>query len=481
MRISPAYFYCAHNMLESLLMTALTYKEFAEQNPEVCAPVSWTENNDFLVPFGINIPGKNLFPDGVVKLLPQDFIVEEIAADGTQYTINYVPPQTTAHIEGDTVYATLVKFNISTFEAIRQLVDVLGCTADQIQYAGIKDQRAITAQRVSFRKVSLEAVEKVTSPDFFLKDIASGKGVLQPGMLSGNRFTILVRTKLAINEPDAIARLASSLKFVVENGFYNFFYLQRFSSPRYINFRWGRDILLGNYESVVRSILLDVTQTETIFFAHIRQELAARWGDWRAMLAHVEETVPMDVFQTERTILIYLVANPNDFLGVLKQDTRQTQLWVYAFGSKLFNEQLSYFAKKGNVPTELPTILSPSRDDTATYRHLFEVEGVWPPTWPSLREFPHIQRRRQTVPTTIPVVFEKVDVVPAGIVLQFTLQKGGYATTFLSHLFNLRGGTLPAGEGEFSLEDSAVIPQATRDYFAPVIEMVNLAETTDEA
>jgi TruD family tRNA pseudouridine synthase len=468
-------------MLESLSMTMLTYKEFAEQNPEVCAPVSWTENNDFLVPFGITIPGKNLFPDGVVKLLPQDFIVEEIAADGTQYTIDHVPPQAATPGEGDTVYATLVKFNISTFEAVRQLVEALGCTVDQIQYAGIKDQRAITAQRISFRKVSLEAVENGTSPDFFLKDIASGKGVLQPGMLSGNRFTILVRTKPTINEPDAIARLASSLKSVVENGFYNFFYLQRFSSPRYINFRWGRDILLGNYEAVVRSILIDVTPTETLFFAQVRSQLATRWGDWEATQAYVEATVPMDVFQTERMALAYLIANPNDFLGVLKQDTRQTQLWVYAFGSKLFNEQLSFFAKKGNVPTELPTILSPSRDDTAIFRHLFEVEGVWPPTWPSLRDFPHIQRRRQTVQTTIPVVFEKVDVVPAGIVLQFTLQKGGYATTFLSHLFNLRGGTLPAGEGEFSLEDSAVMPQTTRDYFAPVMEAVNIGETADEA
>jgi TruD family tRNA pseudouridine synthase len=463
-------------------MTNLTYKEFAAQNLELCTPKTWVEDSTFLRPFGISIPDKNAFPVGVVKLLPQDFIVEEVAADGTQYTIDHAAADVAAADQiGDTVYATLVKYNISTFEAVRQLVEALGCTADQIQYAGIKDQRAVTAQRITFRKVSIESVHAVVSPDFFLKDIVSGKGVLQPGMLAGNRFTILVRTKPSLHESGTVASLAAALKRVTEHGFYNFFYLQRFSSPRYINFTWGKGILLGQYEAVVRSILTDVTPTETAFFAGVRSELASHWGDWVAMRDYVEAVVPIDVFQTERAALDYLVTNPGDFLGVLKLDTRQTQLWVYAFGSKLVNQELSRCAALGSVPKELPTILSPERADSAIYRKLFEEEGVWPPTWPALRDFPHIQRRRQTMPTTLPAVVERIDVLPAGILLQFTLQKGAYATTFLSHLFNLLGGSVSSATDEFNQEDCVVLPAATRAYFKSLIDAAAETEAADEA
>ncbi len=462
-------------------MSELTYKEFAQAHPHLCVPTSWIEDNAFLGNFGITISGKADLPEGVVKLLPQDFIVEEIAADGTQYTISRDSDIATASdVVGDTVYATLVKCNISTFEAVRQLVEQIGCTPEQIQYAGIKDQRAITAQRISFRKVGFEKVTAVTSPDFFLKDVVKAKGVLQPGMLWGNRFTILVRTKDALYDSATKAGLAAALAKVAHDGFYNYFYLQRFSSPRYINFSWGRNILLGNYEAVVRSILIEVTPTEVQFFAGVRQALGDLWRDWAAMLAYVEEHVPHDVFQTERAALRYLVEHPGDFLGVLKLDPRQTQLWVYAFGSKLFNEYVSRTAVSGPMPPELPTILSPDRNDTALYRQLFEAEGVWPPTWPSLRDFPHIQRRRQTTPTTIPVSFSSVDVVPEGIKLQFTLQKGGYATTFLSHLFNLRGGSLPATPGEYSFTDAVELPERTRAYFSAVLAEATHAETADE-
>ncbi len=462
-------------------MVEQTYREFAAAHPAECTPVSWVEDARFLSQFGIAIADKESFPQGVVKFLPQDFIVEEILSDGSQCTIGQETDTLLPFAaDGDTVYATLVKCNISTFEAVRQLAAQLGCSVDQIQYAGIKDQRAITAQRVSFRKVPLEAVQAITSSDFFLKDIVRGKGVLQPGQLTGNRFTILVRTSAAIHEPATVACMAKQLTKVATEGFYNFFYLQRFSSPRYINFKWGRDILLGNYEAVVRSILLEQTPTEVAFFGKVRTALESRWGDWDAMLTYLDEQVPSDVMQTERAALAYLVQHPGDFLGVLTLDTRQTQLWVYAFGSKIFNQQLSFLARKGAVPRELPTILSPDRTDTALYRYLFEAEGVWPPTWPSLRAFPHIQRRRQTVPTTIPVEIHSIDVVEAGIVLQFTLQKGGYATTFLSHLFNLRGGSYATDAIDFNTEDVATIPDAVREIFAEALAQAQAQETTDE-
>lgn len=447
----------------------LTYKEFAEKNPELCQPKIWIEDSNFLEQFGIKILNKQSFPLGFVKYLPQDFIVEEIGIDGKVCTIEHEDGAVTDHQEGLTVYATLVKCNITTFEAIRLMAQELGCKESQIQYAGIKDQRAITAQRVSFRGVTIDAVRSMSFQNLFLKDISAGKGVLQPGALWGNRFTIFVRTEPALFNSKTKNILITQFENVVQNGFNNFFYLQRFGAPRYINYLWGKDILQGNYADVIRSVLLETSVTEVDFFATLRQKLRVVYGDWSAMLEYIDQNVPTDVFQHERSIIEYLQKNPTDFRGALRFIDKQSQLWVYAFSSLLFNQHLSSLIEKQQVPERLPLVLSNKREDTEPYRLLLKEMNAWPPRWSGARDFGFIQLRSRSLHTTSSVEVESVNVVPEGIHLQFRLQKGEYATTFLSHLFNLLGGPLEAHDAHMSFADEAVVPDSIRTRFQTVL------------
>src|SRR3989338_2287343 len=116
----------------------LTFRELSQLKPGLCAPKTWIEDDQFLSQIGITIPGKNQFPLGYVKHLPQDFVVEEIDEDGRVHTVN---PLEETHMEdgeyGGTYYATLVKCNMTTFDAVRQLAAQLDCSETQIQHAGI--------------------------------------------------------------------------------------------------------------------------------------------------------------------------------------------------------------------------------------------------------------------------------------------------------------------------------------------------------
>jgi hypothetical protein len=90
--------------------------EAYKKNPELFSRETFIESADVLKEFGIQIPDKESFPLGYLKLLPPDFIVEEIAKGGQVLNINYenVLSETTSVEPGPTLFATLVKCGLST-------------------------------------------------------------------------------------------------------------------------------------------------------------------------------------------------------------------------------------------------------------------------------------------------------------------------------------------------------------------------------
>ena len=152
-------------------------------HPELFERRTYLEDASLLHEFGISIPGKESFASGYLKLWPGDLIVEEVSPEGEIATVtreNILTPETELSY-APTIYATLVKCGISTIEAIDDMVAQLGCERTAIGYAGIKDRDALTAQRISFRKVTPQKLKALTSPYFFLKDVTEGKGAVATG------------------------------------------------------------------------------------------------------------------------------------------------------------------------------------------------------------------------------------------------------------------------------------------------------------
>ncbi|MDB5224544.1 MAG: hypothetical protein JWO43_166 [Candidatus Adlerbacteria bacterium] len=411
------------------------------KNPELFEQRTYVDDAETLAEFGIHVPGKTDFVPAVLKLWPEDFIVEEVATDGAVYTI--APGNTPPKIgEGTTVFATLVKCGLSTFEAVDDIARHLGIPKDHISYAGIKDKDALTSQRISIRGAQIEAVAACGSPYYFLKDIEVGKGVIEKGRLKGNRFTVLVRTAKPLSDPTHNAAVSEALARVSRDGFYNFFYLQRFGTPRLTNFRWARDIIRGNFEKAAHDILSHTSERELSYFKNLRTQMHEKFGDWEAV-HNIIAPYPI-IFVHEHKLVDHLRQHPGDYLGALKTIPEQITLWVYALASLFFNAKISeHLIRSQEPPKELPFFLSPDKVDQELYREMLENQGLYPLSLQHVRQFPNIQVKKRMTPTKDHARIVNGELLPEGLLLEFELGKGQYATTFLSHLFNLTSG-LPA-------------------------------------
>ena len=461
--------------------------EAAKEHPELFEKRSYIEDDIILGEFGIVIPDKKAFPEGYLKLWPQDFIVEEIMSDGNVATVtreNILDSEIILE-QGSTTFATLVKCGLSTIEVVEYLAKQLGCDRKAIGYAGIKDKDALTSQRISFRKVSLQKLKNVSSSYFFLKDVVAGKGVVATADLQGNRFTVLVRTEQSFFETASFENFVENLKTVQQHGFANFFYLQRFGTPRLANYHWGLSILKGDYRQAVYDTLTFPAEREQPYFRALRQMIADDFGNWE-QVHEILAPFPI-IFRHEIKIVQYLQSHPDDFVGALNQIPDQISLWVYALASRYFNEAISsYQGSDRPLPETLPLLLSFNKSDWQPYETSLKRDGIYPPPFQNLRPFPFIQMRPRSLPTTDRATILGVEAVEQGLILSFELNKGQYATTFLSHLFNLISGLPPEylvtepGDikeplGEASIKD-------TLDYFAPIIhsKIENASETTTE-
>lgn len=426
-----------------------------KKNPNLFARETIVDSPEFLEKFGFFVDGKESFPQGYIKLWPQDFIVEEITKEKEIQTIeveNFLH-KNKHYLEKDpAIYSTLVKCDLSTLEAVEEISLALNIPKNQIKFSGIKDKDAITSQLISLRKTNAEKIKEINSPYFFLKNSYSGKGTMEIGSLEGNEFTILIRTNKDFSEN----LFMKNLDNVSKKGFYNFFYLQRFGTPRLINFNWGFMILRGEYEKAVLGFLSSPGERELAYFKEIRKKIRENFGNW-LKIKEIIGGFPL-IFTHEIKIIEFLEKNPTDFLGALRQIPDQVQLWVFALGSLFFNKKISYLLKeKQKIPDLFPLILSDKEKDWIFYKDLLAKNGIHSIPFYSLKHFPDIQLRTREIPTKIDVKILNYKIIPEGVILDFILPKGAYATTFLAHIFNLVSGLPPENISMFSIDTKGTL------------------------
>jgi TruD family tRNA pseudouridine synthase len=432
------------------------------KTPELFPARTFIEDATSLAEFGIHIPGKEHFQTGVLKLLPQDFIVEEVAQNGTVNTIVPEDISRTPAPGASYLFATLVKCNMSTLEAVNDIAHTLHISKDDISYAGMKDKDALTSQRISVRGVEAKALLDLNSPYFLVKDIAAKKGHLKKGDLKGNRFTILIRTEGPLTDENASRSVAQALSRVHENGFYNFYYLQRFGLPRLCNYRWALSILKGNYEEAVRSIFTFEGKREIPYILNIRKELKEHFGDWNK-LSDIMAPFPI-LFTYERIMAQHLLTHPHDYAGALQAISEQVTIWVHALTSIFFNQKISDYLLAGEEPPPtLPFFISPSITDQQCYKDMLELHGLYPVPLKNLSPFSELTLRARETPTKDRITIHKGEILPEGLLLEFELGKGQYATTFLSHLFNLVSGKPPVTISDTPIDSKKILGDGSVD------------------
>ncbi|MFM9961626.1 MAG: tRNA pseudouridine(13) synthase TruD [Planctomycetaceae bacterium] len=148
---------------------------------------------------------------GTLKSQPEDFEVEEIPA--------YAPCG-----EGEHLFLWIEKRGVAADELTRHLSSVLDVSPNEFGIAGLKDKQAVTRQFVSVPRRFESLVPTLNTDNIRVLSSTPHQNKLRTGHLHGNRFRILVRNV----EPDALAKATAIAERVRLSGLPNYFGSQRF-------------------------------------------------------------------------------------------------------------------------------------------------------------------------------------------------------------------------------------------------------------
>ncbi|MFX0170031.1 MAG: tRNA pseudouridine(13) synthase TruD [Candidatus Hodarchaeota archaeon] len=282
---------------------------------------------------------------GRLKQHPEDFVVQEIALDGS---IAPLEPQTHPYPDqrGKFTAFFMVKRNEDTLQAIRRLSRVVGVSSKRFSFAGIKDRRAVTSQQVSYRGLPQDLVGRHIPGIQILHPHRVPKPIV-PGALRGNRFSLTVRG-IEVPVAEALRRIEQiHQEIVTVGGVLNFFGPQRFGVVRPTTHLIGRQIVLANYEEAIRILL----EGDAADYPSLRSSFEEESTENDAR--YVE---PVQQGTYERAIQHYLNKHPGAYhesLTVLPKDL--ARLYVHAYQSYLFNRTLSRRVQQG-ISLRVPTV-----------------------------------------------------------------------------------------------------------------------------
>ena len=374
-------------------------------------------------------------PSGYIKYSPLDFIVEEIRPSGGVVFVDGETAESEYPDGEGTVYADLIKAGISTLDAVQRIASVLSIDLKKIGYAGIKDAVALTSQRISLRGVTVSAVQNCRVPNVILRNVVERKGAIGVGNLTGNRFTLFIRTQQAV---DSVA-FEKQVDTIRQHGIMNYYGVQRFGTPRFLAHVFGMYLLRGDFEGCVRAYFSKESEFELPFFTAKRRLAGEQFGDWQK-IKEVFAELPYS-FRFELSILESLLKNPTDYLGAVHAVGQQASMWVRAYASYIANLLMTQTEEKGGtLPQELPLLLGQDADVERLYAPWLKAHDV-ENYRKVIRELKFIQvGKSPSIEPILKPVFHGCKIGGEGVIVSFDLQKGAYATTVLESLFDVVTG-----------------------------------------
>lgn len=418
---------------EALKRQEETIKEIEKNDPELIRIQKRQTEAEIFKEIGIwNMPANR--PKGFLRLYNEDFIVEEKTQKGTVVRIDDLDPTIPVKPEdkNKNMFAHLIKYGTTTNAAIDRTADAFGLKK-LIGHAGLKDERALTAQLISLPAIRPgdEEILNIKIPRVHITKLQYHDDYLRPGFLEGNYFTIAIRTENNINEAELAMRLGTIEKF----GILNYYQKQRFGGLRLLNHSVGKLLAQGRFELAIKFILFKTNNYEMPIIKELKKQAEAVAPDYGKMV-DIFERLPFSFFY-ELKLVNHLKENTNDFVGALTTIKESATICVYSYASLLFNKYLSEYTKKnGCVDEVFPLLLSPDKKDQLIYKKYLE-EDETENFYENLRKLKFIYFAKRTVTGRVRVEDIKYKLFDHGAVVNFYLSKGSYATTFLANLFEL--------------------------------------------
>ncbi|KYK28742.1 MAG: hypothetical protein AYK19_05455 [Theionarchaea archaeon DG-70-1] len=373
-----------------------------------------------------------------IKEKAEDFVVEEV------FTVK--------HSKNDCVVFTLEKMNWETIGIIKVMARKVGGSQKRFGYAGLKDRRAVTRQKVSVYGVGEEQLEQLALPRVNIFDIEKGD-CIRLGDHVGNKFDVLVKD--AHLDPERAER--------VNCGFPNYFGKQRFGEVRPITHEVGKEMVKGNFDEAAFIFVAKPFPEEKYY--EVRKEL------WETQdFERAKKEYPRTLLY-ERAMLDRIHLGGREAFKVLP--LRLNTLFIHAYQAFLFNRIVErrfrevpvYEVEPGDVVIswiegrKVVTVAGPHNMDKIKEEGLcaaapiigyktqvkgrikditefvLEEEGIKKEDF-QIKEFPSLSSRGTYREILGKASEFSYSILKEGIRLKFFLPKGQYATVFLEELFD---------------------------------------------
>jgi tRNA pseudouridine13 synthase len=251
------------------------------------------------------------------------------------FIVNEIPKHTYLAENGEYTHFNLEKENWETISAVRAIARSLGVSYKRFGYAGNKDRRAVTTQRIAAWQIEQEQLMKVQLDGIRLYGFTKSNSRISLGDSEGNSFRITIRNPKLRGE-----ELEDSMKATSEQietaGVPNYFGYQRFGTVRPNTHLVGRELVKGNLEAAVMHYLCYPYATERPDCQKARRYLEDTHDFGGALRIYPHRLV------FERMMLDALRKNPRDFVGTLRRLPKKIRkLLVHAYQAYLFNRTLS--------------------------------------------------------------------------------------------------------------------------------------------
>ncbi len=252
---------------------------------------------------------------GILKSIPEDFIVNEVSE--FKYS-NF----------GKYLILEITKKNWDLYHCIKYISKILNISYKRIGFAGTKDKRAITTQKISIYNIKKENIEKLNIKDISFRFLGYSNVPIKIGDLIKNNFSIIIR-----NLKYDLEFTRELLKKITEEinsngGVPNYYGPQRFGEQREITHLIGRLLVHRNFKDAVMTYLTYCSCNEEDASKKMRMYIL-KTEDFKGGL----KLCP-DYLGHEKTILNSLIKYPSNFLhSILSLPKNLCMMFIHSFQS----------------------------------------------------------------------------------------------------------------------------------------------------